>query len=91
METEADSVRDNKPMTATNSAETLVDVLRDQSRPVFLFGAVPPKVGTTIEKVKEICAKFVARGSVLATDGFIIYDIQNEMGRTSVERPFPFR
>jgi hypothetical protein len=89
--TKTDSGKDNNPMASTNSAETLVDVLRDQSRPVFLFGAVPPKAGTTIEKVKEICAKFVARGSVLATDGFIIYDIQNEMGRTSVERPFPFR
>lgn len=78
-------------MSTINSAETLVDVLRDQSRPVFLFGAVPPRDGTTVEKAKEICAKFVARGSVLATDGFIIYDIQDEAGRTTMERPFPFR
>jgi hypothetical protein len=52
---------------------------------------VPPKEGTTIEKAKEICSKFVARGSVLATDGFIIYDIQDEASRTTIERPFPFR
>jgi hypothetical protein len=28
---------------------------------------------------------------VLATDGFIVYDIQDEAGRTTIERPFPFR
>ena len=37
------------------------------------------------------CRKFSARSSVLATDGFIVYDIQDEAGRTNVERPFPFR
>jgi hypothetical protein len=49
----------------------LADVLRDSSRPVFLFGTVPPREGTTIEKAKETCAKFAARSVVLATDGFI--------------------
>ena len=28
---------------------------------------------------------------MLATDGFIVYDIQDEAGRTTTERPFPFR
>lgn len=28
---------------------------------------------------------------MLATDGFIVYDIQDEEGRTTMERPFPFR
>jgi hypothetical protein len=73
------------------SKETLSDVLRDCSRPVFLFGTVPPREGTTIEKAKEQLAKFAARSAVLATDGFIVYDIQDEAGRTTVERPFPFR
>ena len=27
----------------------------------------------------------------LACDGFIVYDIQDEAGRTTVKRPFPFR
>lgn len=76
---------------STRKHETLCDVLRDTARPVFLFGACPPRNGTSVEKAKDICSKFVARGSVLATDGFIIYDIQDEAGRTSVERPFPFR
>ena len=28
---------------------------------------------------------------VLAADGYIVYDIQDEPGRTDIERPFPFR
>jgi hypothetical protein len=47
--------------------------------------------GTTPEKARETCLKFVARSAVLATDGFIVYDIQDEEGRTTLERPFPFR
>ena len=71
--------------------ETLCDVLRDSSRPSFLFGSTPPREGTTEEKAREACAKFAARSSVLATDGFIVYDIQDEGGRTTMDRPFPFR
>lgn len=71
--------------------ESLVQVLRDSTRPAFLFGSTPPKEGTTIEQAKESCRKFAERSSVLATDGFIIYDIQDEAGRTEIERPFPFR
>ena len=47
--------------------------------------------GTSEEKAKETCFKFVSRSAVLATDGFIVYDIQEEKGRTTAERPFPFR
>ena len=35
--------------------------------------------------------KFVDRSAGLATDGFIVYDIQDEAGRTPDPRPFPFR
>lgn len=71
--------------------ETLSDILKDPSRPVFLFGSTPPRDGTTEEKAKLTCSKFTDRSAVLATDGFIVYDIQDEEGRTEVERPFPFR
>lgn len=70
---------------------TLLATLTDPARPVFLFGSTPPREGTPIHKAKESCAKFAARSAVLATDGFIVYDIQDEGTRTSVERPFPFR
>ena len=39
----------------------------------------------------EIAEKFVARARNLATDGYIVYDIQDEDGRTDLPRPFPFR
>ena len=71
--------------------EDLVDILRDSSRPTFLFGSTPPREGTSPEKARESCRKFVARSAVLATDGYIVYDIQDEKGRTHLERPFPFR
>ena len=48
-------------------------------------------VDTTIEEAKETCKKFATRSAVLATDGFIVYDIQDEGKRTTLERPFPFR
>eukprot|EP01035_Chromulina_nebulosa_P003103 gene3103-4238_t len=70
---------------------TLLDALQNSSRPVFLFGSTPPRDGTSIEKAKESCAKFATRSATLATDGFIVYDIQDEGGRTAIERPFPFR
>jgi hypothetical protein len=71
--------------------ESLLQNLKDSTRPVFLFGSTPPREGTDVVKAQESCAKFAARFSVLATDGFIVYDIQDEAARTSVERPFPFR
>jgi hypothetical protein len=70
---------------------SLVDALTNPSRPVFLFGSTPPREDTTLEKAKETCAKFAARSAVLATDGFIVYDIQDERSRETTERPFPFR
>lgn len=70
---------------------SLAAALTDSARPVFLFGSTPPREGTSIEKAKEACQKFTARSAVLATDGFIVYDIQDEGSRTTMERPFPFR
>jgi len=82
---ELDTIMSNQPL------ETLSDVLKDSSRPAFLFGSTPPQATTTEEKARETCAKFAARSAVLATDGFIVYDIQDEAGRTEMVRPFPFR
>jgi hypothetical protein len=70
---------------------SLVRALSDSSRPVFLFGSTPPREGTTEQQARDSCAKFAARSAVLATDGFIVYDIQDEGTRTTLERPFPFR
>lgn len=71
--------------------DALADSLADPSRPSFLFGVTPPREGTSAGKCREICSKFVARQRVLATDGFIVYDIQDESSRTDDPRPFAFR
>mmetsp|Transcript_29731 Transcript_29731/g.74798 ORF Transcript_29731/g.74798 Transcript_29731/m.74798 type:complete len:367 (+) Transcript_29731:259-1359(+) len=43
-----------------------------------------------MEAAVDIGEKFIARSRALATDGFIVYDIQDEAGRTQDARPFPF-
>jgi hypothetical protein len=73
------------------SSMSLIEALTTPARPVFLFGSTPPREDTSEEKALESCKKFAARSAVLATDGFIVYDIQDEGSRESSERPFPFR
>ncbi|KAL9184467.1 hypothetical protein ACHAXT_002553 [Thalassiosira profunda] len=69
----------------------LVERLADPARPVFLLGDVPPGEGTPPGKCQDIAGKFIARSRPLAKDGYIVYDIQDEPGRTDMERPFPYR
>ena len=69
---------------------SVVASLLDPHRPTFLFGCTPPSRKMPRAKVREICKKFVSRGRVLASDGFIVYDVQDESSRTAEERPFPF-
>lgn len=71
--------------------ESLHERLSNHARPVFLLGDVPPGEGTPPHKCSEIANKFVSRSRMLAADGYIVYDIQDEPGRTDDERPFPFR
>lgn len=73
------------------SSPDLVRALTDISRPCFLFGCTPPREGVTEAEARKICAAFSNRSAVLATDGFIIYDLQDESVRTKEARPFPFR
>ena len=61
------------------------------ARPAFLFGTVPAMEGTPLPKVREQAVKFAAKMRELAADGYIVYDIQEEAGRTEEPRPFPFR
>lgn len=75
-----------------NKKERLSDQLKNPSRPVFLLGEVPPREGTGPGECQRICNKFMARSRALASDGFIVYDIQDEPGRVpGAKRPFPFR
>ncbi|HSU78651.1 MAG TPA: hypothetical protein VLI89_16355, partial [Burkholderiales bacterium] len=64
--------------------------LADRREPVFLYGTTPPRAGATPAQVNEAAEKLAARVRPLALDGLVVYDIQDESGRTSQPRPFPF-
>ena len=64
--------------------------LVDGREPVFLYGTTPPRAGSTPAQVTEAVDKLAARLRGLAADGIVVYDIQDESGRTSQTRPFPF-
>ncbi len=60
------------------------------SRGPRLYGISPPKAGNTPERNGEIAAGQIARIRALGADGVVLYDIQDEPGRTGTPRPFPF-
>lgn len=57
---------------------------------IRLYGIAPPKLATDPEQLREIADQQVARLRLLAPDGLVIYDIQDEPGRSGQVRPFPF-
>jgi len=69
----------------------LVDALCDPARPVFTIGTPPPREGTSNETAIDSAEKFASGNWKYAFDGFIVYDIQDEAGRTTKPRPFPFK
>jgi hypothetical protein len=64
--------------------------LADRREPVFLYGTTPPRSGALPAQVDDAAEKLAARMQPLGLDGLVIYDIQDESGRTSQPRPFPF-
>jgi hypothetical protein len=57
---------------------------------IRLYGIAPPKLATDPERVREIAAQQMARLRMLAPDGLVVYDIQDEPGPSGLARPFPF-
>ncbi len=57
---------------------------------ILLYGLTPPKQEYSPEKTAEIAQKQISRIENQNIDGLILYDIQDESGRTELERPFPF-
>jgi hypothetical protein len=55
-----------------------------------LYGIAPPKLATERERLGEIAAQQASRVRMLAPDGLVVYDIQDETGRNGQTRPFPF-
>ena len=64
--------------------------LPDARQRVLLYGTTPPRLGTAPENVAAAAGKLAARLATLPLDGVVLYDIQDETGRTERPRPFPF-
>ena len=64
--------------------------LPDPRRPLLFYGTTPPRAGTAEAQVEAAAEKLAARLAPLPLDAVVVYDIQDEAGRTSVPRPFPF-
>ena len=69
---------------------TLFEKLDDGRDGIRLYGIAPPKLASTPERLRDIAAEQVDRLRLLAPDGLVVYDIQDEPGRDGQERPFPF-
>lgn len=76
---------------ATNNVlNTLLEKLTRGLAGIRLYGIAPPKVATAPEQLRHIAAQQMARLRLLAPDGLVVYDIQDEPGRSGEARPFPF-
>src|SRR5690349_19492377 len=64
--------------------------LLDAARPVFLYGTTPPRAGSPAEQIHGAAEKLGERLRSQPVDGLVVYDIQDETGRTAQPRPFPF-
>lgn len=64
--------------------------LADPARPLRLYGTTPPRAGTPSDQVLAAAGKLAARLAPLPVDALVVYDIQDETGRTERARPFPF-
>jgi hypothetical protein len=64
--------------------------LVDPQASVSLYGTTPPRLGSTREQVATAVEKLGERLRGLPVDGVVVYDIQDESGRTEAARPFPF-
>ncbi len=68
----------------------LKEKLLDPARAVLLYGTTPPRAGASPYAVQAAADKLAARLQPLPIDGVVVYDIQDESGRTATPRPFTF-
>jgi len=64
--------------------------LLDPRRVVLLYGTTPPRAGTSDAALAGVAEKLAARLRDVPVDGVVVYDIQDESGRTQFARPFAF-
>jgi 5,10-methylenetetrahydrofolate reductase len=68
----------------------LKEALLDPGKALRLYGTTPPRAGSSDEVVQGAAHKLAARVKALPLDGIVVYDIQDESGRTASPRPFAF-
>jgi len=68
----------------------LKESLLDPGKTLLLYGTTPPRIGSSDEVVRGAAQKLAARVHALPIDGIVVYDIQDESGRTATPRPFAF-
>lgn len=61
-----------------------------KDRGFYLYGTVPPRQSVPEDKVRKMAEKLVSEIEGLGVDALVIYDVQEESGRTEGERPFPY-
>jgi len=70
--------------------QDLAAKLRSRSGLVLLYGTTPPRAGADYDAVEQTAEKLATRLAPLPLDGVVVYDIQDESGRTGRPRPFAF-
>ncbi len=68
----------------------LKKALLDPGKTLLLYGTTPPRTGSSEEVVRNAAEKLALRVAALPLDGVVVYDIQDESGRTANPRPFAF-
>lgn len=64
--------------------------VQERRRGILTYGITPPKQSYSEERKREVASIQTARIKQLPVDGLVVYDIQDESGRTEQERPFPY-
>lgn len=64
--------------------------LPNTRRFVALYGTTAPRADLPEERILKAAGKLSERVRSLPLDGLIVYDVQDEPGRSSEPRPFPF-
>ncbi len=64
--------------------------LKNDNKPLLLYGITPPRKDIDENKLHEINAKRIDRIKKLPIDGLVVYDVQDESLRNNEKRPFPY-
>jgi len=66
------------------------DLVKNKDKGLCLYGTVPPRKTTPLDKVTLMAKRLVEDIEKLGVDALVIYDVQDEPSRSGECRPFPF-